>query len=190
MGEEDKELKHLREVLGSEPLTVEEAVSRLVEQGLPRRKAIAKVCLGMKKGFLEEVYSSRLGFTRYLLLHDSWFWSVASITIMTVLLVVLARHPPLIYARYVLGSIFVLFLPGHTLIEALYPRKEDLSPLERLALSIGLSLALVPLVGLVLNYTPWGIRLKPVVLSLSILVLALAILASYRKYVLLQQRFS
>ncbi len=189
-GGENEEFKRLQEALGSEPLTVEEAVSKLVVRGLPRKKAIAEIYLGIKKGFLEEVYSSRLGFTRYLLLHDSWFWSVTSITMITVLLVTLARHPPLVYARYALGSVFVLFLPGHTLIEALYPRKEDLSPLERLALSIGLSLALVPLVGLVLNYTPWGIRLKPIVTSLSMLVIALALVASYRKYVLLQQRFS
>jgi uncharacterized membrane protein len=38
------------------------------------------------------------------------------------------------------------------LIEALYPRKEDLESLERLTLSIGLSLAVVPLIGLFLNY--------------------------------------
>jgi len=50
------------------------------------------------------------------------------------------------FIRYMLGSLFVLFLPGYALIEALYPKEEDLSPLERLALSIGLSLALVPLV--------------------------------------------
>jgi uncharacterized membrane protein len=73
-------------------------------------------------------------------------------------------------------------LPGYTLIEALYPKKEDLSSLERLALSIGLSLALTPLVGLVLNYTPWGIRLKPILVSLSLLTVFLALIALSRKF--------
>ena len=63
-----------------------------------------------------------------------------------------------------------------------YPKKEDLGPLERLALSIGLSLALVPLLGLVLNYTPWGIRLNPIFTGLSLLTLALAAMAVVRKY--------
>ena len=69
-----------------------------------------------------------------------------------------------------------------SLIEALYPVESELSPLERVALSIGLSLALVPLVGLVLNYTPWGIRLTPILISLTILTVGLLAVASYRKY--------
>lgn len=88
-------------------------------------------------------------------------------------------------SRVVLGSLLVLFLPGYSLVEALYPGEGDLEPLERLALSVGLSLALVPLVGLLLNYTPWGIRLDPVIAALSTLTLSLLLLASYRKYRLL-----
>jgi len=86
------------------------------------------------------------------------------------------------FIRYMLGLLFVLFLPGYALIEALYPKEEDLSPLERLALSIGLSLALVPLVGLILNYTPWGIRLDPILIALTILTLTLLAFSTYRKY--------
>ncbi|MDG6900217.1 MAG: DUF1616 domain-containing protein [Nitrososphaerota archaeon] len=91
------------------------------------------------------------------------------------------QYPPFVYVRYVFGAIAVLYFPGFTLIEALYPKKEDLDSLERLALSIGLSLALVPLVGLLLNYTPWGIRLDPIVVSLSLLGVGLALIAAVRK---------
>jgi len=76
----------------------------------------------------------------------------------------------------------VLYIPGATLIEALYPRGEELEPLERLALSIGLSLAIVPLIGLILNYTPWGIRLAPVTIGLASVSLLLACIAVKRKY--------
>ena len=58
-----------------------------------------------------------------------------------------------------------------------------MEPLERLALSIGLSLAVVPLIGLVLNYTPWGIRLTPVSISLAIFTEAMATIALRRKYI-------
>ncbi len=68
------------------------------------------------------------------------------------------------------------------MIEALYPKADELERLERFALGVGLSLAVVPLVGLVLNYTPWGIRLDPIFASLSLLTLALGLGGVYRKY--------
>ncbi len=39
--------------------------------------------------------------------------------------------------------------------------------IERVALSFGLSIAIVPLIGLVLNFTPWGIRLVPIMVATS-----------------------
>lgn len=53
--------------------------------------------------------------------------------------------------------------------------------LERVVLSFGSSIALVPLVGLVLNFTPWGIRLVPIFLSLAGLTLGLTALAAIRR---------
>ena len=88
--------------------------------------------------------------------------------------------------RIILGTVFTLFMPGYSLIETLYPSETDLKPLERLALSIGLSLALVPLIGLILNYTPWGIRLTPILTALSALTLTLLTISAYRKFQLLK----
>jgi uncharacterized membrane protein len=96
---------------------------------------------------------------------------------------VLPQVPPFSLLRYLTGAISALYLPGASLIEALYPKEDDLEQLERLALSVGLSLALTPLVGFVLNYTPWGIRLDPIFVSLNFLTIALAALAVQRKFV-------
>lgn len=85
------------------------------------------------------------------------------------------------FIRTVLGLPLELFLPGYALIAALFPEKSDLDGLERLALSFGLSIAVVPLIGLGLNYTPWGIRLLPILLSLSGFTLAMCGLAYYRR---------
>ena len=52
---------------------------------------------------------------------------------------------------------------------------------ERLALSFGLSIAVTPLIGLVLNYTTYGIRLDPILLSLSSLTLLLVAVAYLRR---------
>jgi len=61
--------------------------------------------------------------------------------------------------QVVLGLLLVLFLPGYSLIAALFPRRDDLDGIEQIALSFGLSIAIVPLIGLALNYTPYGSRL-------------------------------
>jgi hypothetical protein len=114
--------------------------------------------------------------------YSFWFWGTLVFLALTAASIyAFPQHPPFVYVRYVSGAAAVLYLPGYTLIEALYPKKEDLDPLERLALSIGLSLALVPLVGLLLNYTPLGIRLDPIVASLSALAVGLALVAAFRK---------
>ena len=83
--------------------------------------------------------------------------------------------------RTVVGIPIVLFFPGYTMVTALFPKKKDLGTVERIALSIGLSLAVVPLLGLVLNYTPWGIRLYPVLLSLTLFTLAMSAATTYRR---------
>jgi uncharacterized membrane protein len=83
--------------------------------------------------------------------------------------------------RTVLGLLLVLFLPGYSLIAALFPKKDDLDSIERLALSFGLSIAITPLIGLVLNYTPYGIRLDPILISLSSVTVLLCAVAYLRR---------
>nr|QNO46663.1 hypothetical protein LDPDHNFI_00017 [Methanosarcinales archaeon ANME-2c ERB4] len=83
--------------------------------------------------------------------------------------------------RVVLGLLLVLFLPGYLLVAALFPRRDDLDSIERIALSFGLSIAVVPLIGLGLNYTPYGIRLVPVLLGLSLFTVLLALIAYIRR---------
>ena len=46
----------------------------------------------------------------------------------------------------ILGLPFILFFPGYVLICAWFPRKEDLDLVERLALSMGLSIAVTSLI--------------------------------------------
>lgn len=135
-------------------------------------------------------------------------------------LVVLApviRETPL---RVVLGLPLVLFLPGYAFIAALFPeagsppedemddpndetepaaagagtgrlRDRGIDGIERVALSFGLSIAIVPLIGLVLNFTPWGIRLLPILTSVSGFTLVAAAVAAVRRWDLPpEERFS
>lgn len=83
--------------------------------------------------------------------------------------------------RIILGLIFILFLPGYSLIAALFPNGKDIDWIERIALSFGLSIAVTPLIGLLLNYTPWGIRLVPIVTSLFIFIVGMCAIAYWRR---------
>jgi len=87
--------------------------------------------------------------------------------------------------RIVLGLIFILFIPGYVLTAALFPEDLDLDWIERIALSVGLSIAVVALIGLVLNFTPWGLFLEPVLASLLLFTYGIGTLAYWRRMKLL-----
>jgi len=120
-----------------------------------------------------------------------WYWATIAIAVVTVATVFTIQEDfyPWVYIRYVLGAIFVLWLPGYSFTKALFPTQvpiklstETLDTIERIALSLVMSLALVPIVGLLLNYTPWGIRLTLIVLSLLALTIVFSTTAVIRDY--------
>lgn len=95
------------------------------------------------------------------------------------------------FLRVIFAVPVILFIPGYVLIAALFPEKKSIDGIERFALSVGLSIAVVPLIGLVLNYTPFGIRLDPIVTALVIFILAMMIITLYRRATVSEEeRFS
>ena len=113
----------------------------------------------------------------------SWYWvTIALIMASAIAVFAIPENAyPIVYLRHVLSIILVLWLPGYSLIKALFPQKE-LDNIERTALSIGMSLALVPITGLILHYTPWGIETTPVTLSLLALTAIFATAAIIREH--------
>ena len=114
--------------------------------------------------------------------------------------------------RIVLGLPFVLFLPGYAFVAALFPdagpspatdsgdegsagrvervRRDGIDGIERVALSFGLSIAISPLIGLALNFTPFGIRLAPIMVGVGgFTLLACAVAAVRRKALPAEDRF-
>jgi len=92
--------------------------------------------------------------------------------------------------RVAFALCFVLFVPGWALVSALFPGdpRESTTPVdtggvtlyERVALSFGTSIAIVPVVGLVLNFTPTGIQLVPIVLS-HVVIVGVLVAVAYRR---------
>jgi hypothetical protein len=92
-----------------------------------------------------------------------WAWSGRAVRLMLVSLVALIAAlatltdvvPPLL--RLLLAVPLVVIIPGYALVAASCS-EASISGAERLALSIGTSLALAVLGGLLLNWTPWGLQ--------------------------------
>ncbi len=84
------------------------------------------------------------------------------------------------WLRIIIGTIFLIFFPGYALISALFPKQADLGTVERIALSFGTSIAVVPLIGLILNYMPWGIRLVPILISVSLFIVIVSTIGCLR----------
>jgi uncharacterized membrane protein len=95
--------------------------------------------------------------------------------------------------QIILALPFLFFVPGYTLIFALFPtnkRNKGIDSIERIALSFGFSIAIVSLFGLILNFTPWQIRLEPILLLLFFFVLSVGSIGFYRWITIpLTQRF-
>ena len=121
----------------------------------------------------------------------AWYWVIITVALLTTVTVFTIPQDsyPLAYFRNVLGVIFVLFLPGYAFVKAVFQNKvpiktssESFDNIERFVLSIAMSIALTPIVGLILYYTPIGIDLTPITLSLLTLTLAFATIAMAREY--------
>jgi uncharacterized membrane protein len=108
-------------------------------------------------------------------------WDLLTIISLSILLILIIYLFPDSMWRKVIGLPFILFFPGYSLITFLFPEKRSLDGIERVALSFGLSIAITPLIGLALNYTPFGIRLTPILLSLASFNILFSLLAMQRR---------
>lgn len=84
-------------------------------------------------------------------------------------------------ARFALGIVMILFVPGYLFIAAVYPGKDDIGNLERAVLSVGLSIILVPFMGFFLNYTVAGITAETMLTAIIFLVLFCMTVAFLRR---------
>jgi len=85
------------------------------------------------------------------------------------------------FLRLILALPLILFVPGYVLLAVLFPDSSDIDTIERIVLSIGTSIVITPLIGLCLNFTPWGIRLDPLIISLTVVIVVLVIFAGIRR---------
>ena len=123
-------------------------------------------------------------------IHALWFWFTFSIAVIyPIIIFCIPPVQPAVIIRQILTIVQFFWLPGHILVKIVFPKrtqelqsKGNLEPLERFALSIGISVVLIPVIGLFLNYTPSGITLTPTLLGLMAVILSLSLVALAREY--------
>jgi uncharacterized membrane protein len=100
---------------------------------------------------------------------------------LVILLIIIITLMPSSLLRVILGIPLLLFFPGYTLAAAVFPRGESLGGIERFGMSFGTSLVISALVGFILNYTPFGVSLYPVLISLCFFVFITSAIAAFRR---------
>ena len=103
----------------------------------------------------------------------------------TLLSVVFILVPPLNETplRVILGIPLLLFVPGYVFISALFPEKKEFDSIERIALSIGMSICIAIFTGFFLTFTPFGVRLSSVLFSLTSITFLLTAIGGVRRII-------
>ena len=90
------------------------------------------------------------------------------------IIVPLLNQTPL---RTIFAIVLLLFIPGYAFIAALFPKKYDLSGIERFTLSIGFSIVITVFDGLAISMTHWYFRPNSISISLFVITLTFATIA-------------
>lgn len=74
----------------------------------------------------------------------------------------------------------MLFIPGYMLLSVLFPKSSELGAARRTVLSFGISMVIVPLMGILLNLV-FGIKFASILIVLSLYTAALVSIGAYRR---------
>lgn len=83
--------------------------------------------------------------------------------------------------RLALAIPLVAFVPGYLVAALVAPRRGDFAPLERVAVSVGVSVLVFPAVGILLNFTSFGITLHSTLVAIVTVETALVIAVYMRR---------
>jgi uncharacterized membrane protein len=110
----------------------------------------------------------------------SRFWIPLALTLGTDLLVFSVQENLILsLVRWGLTFTFSIFVPGYCLLILLFPRRE-LDAVETICVSVGLSFAILSIVGLFTNFMMGSIAIQFLMPVLSIVILAFVVASVLR----------
>ena len=108
---------------------------------------------------------------------DDLIVAVAS-SILLILVIDLVPDSPV---RSIIGLFFLLVLPGYVSVAALFPSRGGIDAIERIGLSLGLSIAIFPLIGLGEYYVFSALEFEKLEFALAGFVIIVAFVAWQRR---------
>ncbi len=141
----------------------------LIIQDLKEEKRINLWELMFPETFRQYLFSSRA----------LWYWVIVATTLFGYFFILMIPNEAFYrgFGTAVLGVMYTILIPGFSVLKTLFPidvplktSSVTLDSIERLALSIGLSLAVTPLVGIALYYS---IGLNLVTISVVLLIISM-----------------
>ena len=129
--------------------------------------------------------TSSVSFVQYLTKVSENYWFYLSMAIILGTLVssyLLPQQSPYTTLRGVVGSLFTLFVPGYSLVKALYIADRELTEIAVYPLSVVVSIVITYVVGLVINSMIWSMDRDYILLSLAVVTLISAIIGVYRRF--------
>jgi uncharacterized membrane protein len=134
----------------------------------------------------------KLAFSSFLKTREAlWYWLVMTTNLLAFISVFIIPVDayPFSFLRNILGLLFILFFPGYSFVRLMFNKEkpikqlsDSLESVEHLASSIGVSIALSSIVGLMLYYTPLGLGLVSITFSLFLLTLILSNASVVREF--------
>jgi uncharacterized membrane protein len=106
--------------------------------------------------------------------------SILIVIVLTAIILSIVTNWATGHFRIILSFVWLLFSPGYTFLAAVFPSKRSMGPVERIALSFGISLAMIPVIGLLLHYTRLGLELNTILTTTVVVAFVLAAIAWYR----------
>ena len=110
-----------------------------------------------------------------------WYQIVMLISFSSVFSVIFQITGTLNFLRNLIGVVYVLFIPGYSVTRILY-MSEEISSTKNILFSMAISVSIAAFVGILLNYSSYGITPVPVALAVFIIVLLLSNTAIYMEY--------
>lgn len=115
---------------------------------------------------------------------SKWFLSIITFTAATLIAVyTIPEDAPtsLMILRFILGFIFLSFIPGHCLFRALFPKESRKNIIEEIVLSVTLSFSITGLICLILGVTNVGLSINSIAISVTVIVLILSSLSTFTR---------
>ena len=155
----------------SESLSIEEIQNAV--RKLESEKKITLLEPGIKGRFFDYITRSYNGLSL-------WLTTAATCLIMA-LVFLLPNIEPWSYVRMISGAVFVMFIPGNALVQLLFAHR-NMEQTEQMVLSVGLSIAVICIIGLMLKYILSALTVESAVISIGILSITLSAVANYRHF--------